>query len=339
MKIQTEEAGDYSGAPDRTDGPEDEDDWLSESGAPLPIPPVTHQVQIGIDSAGRRLDVALAENLREFSRSRLQAWIRAGRVKLDGQVRDDVRYAVRGGEVAVVEPADDPSAQPAQPEPVEFPIVYEDESLLVIDKPAGLVVHPGSGNWTGTLLNGLLHYDSRLMALPRAGIVHRLDKDTTGLMVVARTLVAQTDLVRQLQARKVRREYLAVVRGQLVHSGTVDAAIGRHPTHRLRMAVVATGKPAMTHYRPLEAFPSATLVGCSLETGRTHQIRVHLSHIGHPLLGDVLYGGPRAPLSRQALHATRLGLVHPRTRAEMSWSSPPPGDLAELLETLRHGRD
>jgi 23S rRNA pseudouridine1911/1915/1917 synthase len=337
MKIQTEEAGDYSGAPDRADDVADDEEWLLDGGEAPPPAPETLSVVIGIEDAGRRLDVALAAALGQYSRSRLQAWIRAGRVRLDGQVRDDVRHAVRGGETALVEPAADPSGQPASAQPVEFPIVYQDGSLIVIDKPAGLVVHPGSGNWDGTLLNGLLHFDPRLGALPRAGIVHRLDKDTTGLMVVARTLVAQTDLVRQLQARRVRRDYLAIVRGRLEQGGTVDAPIGRHPTQRVRMAVVATGKPAVTHFRPREALSNATLVACSLETGRTHQIRVHMAHIGHPLLGDTLYGGPRASLPRQALHATRLGLVHPETGAAMKWTSPLHADMKALLEELRRG--
>ncbi len=220
-------------------------------------------------------------------------------------------------------------------------MTYEDDTLIVLDKPAGLVVHPGSGNWQGTLLNALLHHAPQLEGVPRAGIVHRLDKDTSGLMVVAKTLEAQTDLVRQLQARTVKRYYQALVRGIVEHSGTVDAPIGRHPTLRTRMAVVRTGKPARTHYRVLERFVACTLIECALETGRTHQIRVHMTSVGHPLVGDPVYGGgasrvPQGPhFPRQALHACRLALVHPATGKAMLWKSGVPDDMAALIETLR----
>jgi 23S rRNA pseudouridine1911/1915/1917 synthase len=206
-------------------------------------------------------------------------------------------------------------------------VMYEDDSLIVIDKPAGLVVHPGSGNWSGTLLNALLYHAPQLDRVPRAGIVHRLDKDTSGLMVVAKTLEAQTHLVRQLQARTVKRHYQALARGLVERSGTVDAPIGRHPTLRTRMAVVRTGKPARTHYRVLERFLACTLIECALETGRTHQIRVHLTAAGFPLVGDPAYGGgvnrvPRGPhFARQALHACRLELVHPLMGRAMVWKS------------------
>ena len=334
MKIQTKEAGDYSGAPDpAVDG--DDDDWAGEAAGIAVAASEREVVTLPLSAGGERLDLALAAVLGQYSRSRLQAWIRAGRVTVNEKPCIDVRQIVRGGETVGVAIEADRAEQAASAQPVPFPIVYEDESLIVINKPAGLVVHPGSGNWDGTLLNGLLHHDPQLASLPRAGIVHRLDKDTTGLMVVARTLLAQTDLVRQLQARRVKRDYLAVVKGQLARSGSVDAPVGRHPTQRVRMAVVATGKPAVTHYRPLEPLRGATLVACSLETGRTHQIRVHLAHLGYPLLGDPLYGGPRNAFPRQALHATRLGLVHPASGRDMKWDAPLPEDIAALLESLR----
>jgi len=217
-------------------------------------------------------------------------------------------------------------------------VAYEDEQILVIDKPAGLVVHPGSGNWRGTLLNALLHRLPALAGLPRAGIVHRLDKDTSGLLVVAKTLEAQTDLVRQLQARTVRREYLALVRGTVERDGLVDAPIGRHPVQRTRMAVVARGRPARTHYRVRERLAGATLVECALESGRTHQIRVHMAHIGHPILGDPVYARHAAggvAFGRQALHAWRLGLRHPASGAALHWESALPQDMAGLLDRLR----
>jgi 23S rRNA pseudouridine1911/1915/1917 synthase len=228
---------------------------------------------------------------------------------------------------------------------IPLQVVFEDESILVIDKPAGLVVHPGSGNRDCTLLNALLHHSPALQGVPRAGIVHRLDKDTSGLLVVAKTLQAQTSLVRQLQARTVKRDYLAVVLGVASANGSVSAPIGRHPGARTRMAVVASGRPAVTHYRVLKKGTGWSLLECSLETGRTHQIRVHLHSIGHPLLGDPVYGGSatRQPLPtaahhlhRQALHAKRLELTHPVTGARLHWESPLPPELAQLLIALEH---
>jgi 23S rRNA pseudouridine1911/1915/1917 synthase len=223
-------------------------------------------------------------------------------------------------------------------------VVHEDADLIVIDKPAGLVVHPAAGHWSGTLVNGLLAHDPALGAVPRAGIVHRLDKDTTGLMVVARNLAAQTALVRQLQARSVTRRYVAVVVGALPAAGQVDAPIGRDPRNRLRMAVLDAGKPAVTHYAVAARGHGWSVADCRLETGRTHQIRVHLAHVGHPLLGDPVYGPRRvspalaeavADFSRQALHARHLGLVHPSTGAALAWDSPVPADLTALLDRLR----
>ncbi|MGC1817400.1 MAG: RluA family pseudouridine synthase, partial [Casimicrobiaceae bacterium] len=264
-----------------------------------------------------RLDQALARMLPEHSRSRLKGWIDAGHVTVAGIAWDGKRRLAGGEDVAIArQPA--ATADAALAQDIALDIVYEDESVIVLDKPAGLVVHPGSGNRDGTLQNALLHHDPALAAIPRAGIVHRLDKDTSGLMVVARTEAAHTSLVRQLAARTVSREYLALARGDLAQAMTIDAPIGRHPTQRTTMAVVAKGKPARTHVEIIERFGTATLVRCRLETGRTHQIRVHLAAIGHPLVGDPAYGGRRSPVgvpafARQALHATRLALVHPAT--------------------------
>jgi len=298
-----------------------------------------HQLSVPAEAFGKRLDQVLAELLPQYSRNRLQAWIKAGRVSVDGQLRDEPKAKLSGGERICVDPLAGPEAGAGQPEEIPLAVVFEDDALLVIDKPAGLVVHPGSGNWSGTLLNALLHHAPQLESVPRAGIVHRLDKETSGLLVVAKTLEAQTALVRQLQARSVKRQYLAVACGAIERDGKVDAPIGRHPVQRTRMAVVHSGKPALTHYRVLERFSGCVLVECSLETGRTHQIRVHLASLGNPLLGDPVYGRTMSrlpPFSRQALHAARLGLIHPQRGVAMQWESPLPADMQALLETLRH---
>ena len=294
-------------------------------------------------SSGRRLDQVLAELLPQHSRNRLQGWIKGGCVLIDGEVESEPKRKVLGGETLLVSEPEDARNQVDQPEDIPLDIVFEDETLLVINKPAGLVVHPGSGNWSGTLMNAVLHHVPGIEQIPRAGIVHRLDKDTSGLMVVAKTLEAQTDLIRQLQARTVKRVYLALAAGVMKKDGGVDAPIGRHPVQRIKMAVVPEsrgGKPALTRYRILEIFPYCTFVECSLETGRTHQIRVHLASINHPLVGDPVYGkrSDRLPVfHRQALHATRLGLVHPVTGLKMQWEVPLPVDMRELLDSLRHG--
>lgn len=287
--------------------------------------------------SGLRLDQVLARLWPQHSRSRLQEWVRAGWVSVDGLECRDVRRKTWTAETLAVteQPGIEQSAATA--EPIALDIRHEDEDILVLAKPAGLIVHPGGGNWQGTLLNGLLYYLPQARELPRAGIVHRLDKDTSGLMVVSKTLAAQTDLVRQLGARSVTRQYLALAAGRLPERGTVDAPIGRHPQQRTRMAVVANGKPARTHYQVLEYLPGASYVRCELETGRTHQIRVHMAKLGHALLGDAVYAdrATAALFSRQALHAFRLELTHPRSGRRMAWELPLAQDMAQLLERLR----
>jgi 23S rRNA pseudouridine1911/1915/1917 synthase len=297
---------------------------------------------------GMRLDQVLAQLMPQHSRSRLKTWIEGGRVTVGGAPAA-AKQRVSAGETITVAPIPDPRAVPFAAQALPLTIVHEDDTLIVVDKPAGMVVHPGNGNWDGTLANALLHHAPGLAGIARAGIVHRLDKDTTGLLVVARTETAQTDLVRQLQARSVRREYLALAAGDIARNGTVDAPIGRHPVKRTSMAVHPAGRHAVTHYEVRERFGDCTLLLCRLETGRTHQIRVHLASIGHPLIGDPAYGrkfakadarsagqvgGPIA-FQRQALHAWRLGLVHPATRKDASWESPLPGDFSALLALLR----
>ncbi|MDN7608050.1 RluA family pseudouridine synthase [Burkholderia multivorans] len=311
-------------------------------------------VEVPASLAGERLDKALAQLFPEFSRSRLQSWIDAQRVRVDGAPAK-IRQPVPLGATIELVPDLLPEQLAFTPEPVPLDIVYEDDALVVINKPAGLVVHPAAGNWSGTILNGLLHrYGDAAAGLPRAGIVHRLDKETSGLMVVARTLAAQTDLVRQLQARTVKRRYFALVWGAMPDEGTIDAPIGRDPRERTRMAVVtgASGKPARTHFRTVDTClwqrQPVSAIQCDLETGRTHQIRVHCSHVGHPLLGDPVYGRARgkrsvAPLpggfARQALHAWRLGLVHPVTGSAMQWRCPLPDDMTALVDALGFGQN
>jgi 23S rRNA pseudouridine1911/1915/1917 synthase len=304
--------------------------------------------------AGDRLDKVLAKLFPEFSRNRLQGWIEEGRVLVDG-ASAKVRQPVPLGATIELVPDLLPEQLAFAPEPVPLDIVHEDDTLVVINKPAGMVVHPAAGNWSGTLLNGLLHrYGDAAAGLPRAGIVHRLDKETSGLMVVARTLEAQTDLVRQMQARTVKRRYVAFVWGNMPKDGTIDAPIGRDPRERTRMAVVktASGKPARTHFRTVDRTAwhgqPVSAIHCDLETGRTHQIRVHCAYIQHPLLGDPVYGHARGkrsvkPLpndfSRQALHAWRLGLIHPATGKDVHWRADVPEDMALLATELGFGAD
>ena len=297
-------------------------------------------------AAGRRFDAALAELFPEFSRSRLTEWIKSGNALLDGQVVRP-RDPVRGGETASLDVVLDTQTH-AEPEDIPLHILYEDEHVFVLDKPAGLVVHPGAGNPTGTLVNALLFRDPSLSALPRAGIVHRLDKDTSGVMVVARTLPAHTSLVAQLASRDVHRQYLAIVVGAMVSGGTANAPIDRHPRDRLKMAVREDGRDAVTHYRLRERFRAHTALECRLETGRTHQIRVHMAHIKYPIVGDPLYGGPlRLPkgasdeliavlrgFRRQALHAETLEFAHPVSGEPVRVTAPVPADMLALLAAL-----
>jgi 23S rRNA pseudouridine1911/1915/1917 synthase len=289
--------------------------------------------------AGLRLDQALARMFPEHSRSRLQHWLREGHIRLDAH-KAKPKQKIWGGEQIEIRPPPAPGDTAHRPERIALDVVHEDDAVLVVNKPAGLVMHPGSGNWKGTLLNALLDHAPGTAVVPRAGIVHRLDKDTSGLVVVAKTPEAQTSLVRQLQARTVRREYLALVHGVVKSDGEVSAALGRHPRERTRMAVVAGGKPALTRYRVLARFADATLLHCSLATGRTHQIRVHMHSIGHPLVGDPVYRRRRradallAAFPRQALHAARLSFVHPLSGATLSFEAPVPRDLHALLDAL-----
>ncbi len=311
--------------------------------------PIEHQVQLPEYPAGQRLDQALAAALPQYSRSRLAGWIKEGAVRLDGRPARP-RDAVFGGETVVVR-AQLVLDESVQPERMPIVVRHRDAHLFVIDKPAGLVVHPGAGNRAHTLQNGLLAMDKGLAAVPRAGIVHRIDKDTSGLLVVARTIEAHTALVEMLREHTIEREYLALCVGALTGGGTVDKPIDRHRTDRLRMTVRADGREAITHYRLVERFAHHTLLRVILETGRTHQIRVHLAHIGHPLVGDPLYGGrrqltarasegQRAALTafrRQALHAERLSFTHPVNGKHIEVESPLPADFAALLDALRAG--
>ncbi len=298
-------------------------------------------------AAGRRFDAVLAELFPAYSRSRLAEWIKSGDALLDGrQVRP--RDPVHGGESVSLCVVLDVQTL-SEPEDISLDVLYEDEHVIVVDKPAGLVVHPGAGNPTGTLVNALLHRDPALNALPRAGIVHRLDKDTSGVMVVARSLPAHTALVAQLSSREVHRQYLAVVVGALVSGGTANLAIDRHPRDRIRMAVRDDGRDAVTHYRLRERFRAHTLLECRLETGRTHQIRVHMAHLKHPILGDPIYGGslklPKGATTelietlrgfrRQALHAETLEFVHPLSGEPVRCTAPVPADMRHLVARLR----
>lgn len=315
--------------------------------------PIKLEAIVPLESSGSRLDQVAAELFDSFSRSRLQQWIKSGNLLVDGK-KYRPKDKLLGGESLSVNVV--PEAEGTwESEPINLDITYEDDHILVINKPAGLVVHPAAGNYTGTLLNGLLHHVPSNESIPRAGIVHRLDKDTTGLMVVAKSLEAHNALIQQLQARSVHREYQAITQGVMTGGGTVDEPMGRHPQARTKMAVVSDnggksgGKDAITHYRVIERFPNHTHIRVKLETGRTHQIRVHMAHIGYSLVGDMVYGGrlklPKGATAelhdmlrnfkRQALHAGKLGLVHPVSEEYMEWQVAPPEDFNLLLEMLK----
>jgi len=321
-----------------------EPEELPDAAAPL-------MLRIDTDQAGERLDKALAQLIPDVSRSRLQQWVLAGAVTVNGHAVK-ARHALAYGDEVQVLPQPAPDAGAFTPESMPLDIVFEDDAIIVVSKPPGLVVHPAAGHWSGTLLNGLLHYCPALVEVPRAGIVHRLDADTSGLMVVAKTLAAQLRLVRQLQERTVLREYWAIVLGVPAQGGTIDGAIGRDPRNpqRFKVSRADTAKLARTHFARISAARADNVeiawLACRLETGRTHQIRVHLEHLGHPIIGDPVYrrrlpshgdAGGWQGFGRQALHASRLRLDHPLTGKRMQWFVAPPPDLASLMGTLGFG--
>ncbi|HEM8294319.1 MULTISPECIES: 23S rRNA pseudouridine(1911/1915/1917) synthase RluD [Providencia] len=313
---------------------------------------MAQQVQLSATIAesqlGQRLDQALAELFPDYSRSRIKEWILDDRVQVNGKVINKPKEKVLGSEQILIDALIEEDNR-WEPQDIPLNIIYEDEDILIINKPRGLVVHPGAGNPDGTILNALLYRYPEIVDVPRAGIVHRLDKDTTGLMVVAKTVPAQTHLVESLQLREITREYEAVAVGRMTAGGMVEEPISRHPTKRTHMAVHPMGKPAVTHYRIMEHFRAHTRLRLRLETGRTHQIRVHMAHINHPLIGDQLYGGRPRPLKgateeflevmrnfdRQALHATMLRLYHPISGIQMEWHAPLPDDMVKLIEALK----
>lgn len=308
---------------------------------------IQHKDTVPDACLGKRLDQTLAIMFPDYSRSRLKDWILAGCVMVNGEVLPRAREKMYGGESIAIN-AEVEAELRFEAQNIALDIVYEDDDILVINKPAGLVVHPGAGNPDGTVLNALLHHFPAIGVVPRAGIVHRLDKDTTGLMVVAKTIAAQTNLVDALQLREITREYEAVANGLMTAGGLVDEPIGRHATKRTHMAVTFSGRPSVTHYRVMEKYRLHTRLRLRLETGRTHQIRVHMAHITHPLVGDPTYGGrPRPPknatpelltklrsFKRQALHAAMLSLYHPITGELMTWHADLPDDFVELIELL-----
>lgn len=312
---------------------------------------IHHHTVVPDELGGQRLDQAIAKLLPDYSRTQIQDWIKSGNLKVDNAIVK-ARMIVMGGETITIDA--ERKAQPQwEAQAIDLNIVYEDEALLVINKPAGMVVHPAAGNANSTLLNALLHHCPDLKTLPRAGIIHRLDKDTTGLLVIAKTPQALMHLTKQLKARTITRLYQTIVSGMIISGGTVDAPIARHPINRKRMAVIDTGKHAVTHYRVVEHYRAHTRLKVQLETGRTHQIRVHMAYIHHPLLGDPVYSGrlqlPKGAtpelvnqlrqFRRQALHASELGLVHPVTSKPMSWQAPLPDDMKTLIDVLKKDAD
>lgn len=310
---------------------------------------ISLQAEVPTDLGGKRLDQVLAQLFPDYSRSRIKTWILDDKITVDGVIFNTPREKLFGGEVVAVETTiEAPREYEAQD--IKLNIVYEDDDILVINKPMGLVVHPGAGNPDGTVLNALLHHYPDIINVPRAGIVHRLDKDTTGLMVVAKTIQAQTHLVKALQKREhFTREYEAICSGTMTGGGMIEKPIGRHSTQRTHMAVQELGKPAITHYRVAEKFRAHTRLRLRLETGRTHQIRVHMAYLNHPLIGDQAYGGrPRPPkgatpvlfqmlreFKRQALHAVKLSIAHPITGEMMTWQAPIPDDMVAMTQALR----
>ena len=307
---------------------------------------ISHSLTIPAEFAGQRLDQALANLLPDYSRTRLKEWIDAGQVRVDGRVLKPKEKLFGGEQVRVQAQVE--AEVPMAPERIKLDVVHKDKDIFIINKPAGLVVHPGAGNAAGTLQNALLHLDSKLDKLPRAGIVHRLDKETSGLMVVARTLAAHTALTRMIEAREVERHYEAICAGVMTAGGTIEAPIDRHPTDRVRMAVRQSGREAVTHYRVIHRYRAHTHVRVKLETGRTHQIRVHMAHIKYPIVGDRVYGGRLAlpkgatpelvealrSFPRQALHAAQLDLPHPVSGKPISCTAPLPEDMQGLLKVL-----
>lgn len=310
---------------------------------------ITLQNTISETLAKQRLDVALSQLFPDYSRSQIQQWIRDGYVQLDDKIIQKPRHAVLFGQNVIIT-AEIAENTEWEAQAIPLNIIYEDDTLIVINKPVGLVVHPGAGNPDQTLVNALLHHASELSRIPRAGIIHRLDKETSGLLVIAKTLAAHNALIKQMQAREIEREYRAIVNGYIISGGTINLPLGRHPTQRTKMAVRTTGKEAITHYRVLEHFRQHTLLIVKLETGRTHQIRVHFSHYNYPLVGDPAYGkrgqyqypelsqaaqDALKNFNHQALHAHKLALIHPVTKNRMEWKAPMPDDMKNLIHLLR----
>ncbi len=310
----------------------------------------SYSTQLSVAHLGQRLDQVLAKLLPDYSRSRLQQWIKEGFVRVDNEI-PKIKYKIKGNEQLEVDLAkaiDSIQEAPLIAQAIPLNIVFEDDDIIIVNKPAGLVVHPGAGNPDNTMLNALLNHDAALSKIPRAGVIHRLDKETTGLLVVARNLKAHTHLVEELQNRAFEREYRAIVVGTMSGGGKINQPLGRHPTQRTKMAVVKNGRPSVTHYRILSRYPAHTELKVILETGRTHQIRVHMAHIKHPLVGDPTYGGRlRIPsgcsaalmttlrkFGRQALHAEKLGFIHPSSGKSVCWEAPLPTDLQNLAKQL-----